>query len=706
MKARRILRMGPAEVYGRARQEISKLTDRFAPGLGRVPGADRRAITDMASRRFLPGAVDAATVDALDRQAPEARRRVLAAAEALLAGRFDLLGYRALDFGQPIDWHLDPVSGRRAPLRHWSLIDPLDTAALGDSKVVWELNRHQWLVRLAQAYRLTGDDRFAAACATRITDWLDRNPRGMGINWASSLEVAFRLIAWCWILHLVHGARSWRAEVSARLLASLEAHAAHVERYLSYYFSPNTHLTGEALGLFYAGVVFPELPRAGRWQVLGRRILEREARRQILPDGVYFEQSTCYQRYTAEIYLHFFALSQHNGLEVSDAVRERIGHLLDALLSLLGPDGSMPRIGDSDGGWLLPLDVREPDDARGVFSTAAVLLGRSDYAWASMGLQPETLWLLGPAAFETMACLSPKPPSSAPSRVLPDGGYVILRGSWERDTDHVLLDAGPLGCPHSSAHGHADLLAMQCSFRGRPYVVDPGTLGYTADTGGRSHFRATAAHSTVEVDGLGQAVPRGPFSWDARPRARLLRWEAGDASLDFAQGEHRAYERFPSPVVHRRGVILIKQPGYAVMVDDLEGAGEHRLDVRFQLAPMPIAVRPDQSVRAGAPMGDGLLIHAFSTATLKLSVVEGELEPRQGWIAPAYGVQIPAPLVVYSAVAVLPVRIVTLLLPTDCPFEPSSIAPIIQDGAMIGLSMNDGRDRLLLDGRSPRWERR
>ena len=50
------------------------------------------------------------------------------------------------------------------------------------------------------------------------------------------------------------------------LLASIHAHAAHIRKYLSYYFSPNTHLTGEALGLFYAGILFPELGSARRWR--------------------------------------------------------------------------------------------------------------------------------------------------------------------------------------------------------------------------------------------------------------------------------------------------------------------------------------------------------------------------------------------------------------------------------------------------------
>ena len=57
---------------------------------------------------------------------PDAARAIVDAADSIVAGRFDLLGYRGLGFGDPIDWHLDPVNGRRAPLVHWSRIDALD----------------------------------------------------------------------------------------------------------------------------------------------------------------------------------------------------------------------------------------------------------------------------------------------------------------------------------------------------------------------------------------------------------------------------------------------------------------------------------------------------------------------------------------------------------------------------------------------------
>jgi hypothetical protein len=686
--------MGPVELGGRLRQEASKWLDRHVPRLASGPALRRKAMPALPSRHFFPGALDERTLSALDARVPDARPRVVADAEAVMGGRFDLLGYRGLDFGDPVEWSLDPVSGRRAPMGHWTTLDPLDGETIGDTKVIWELSRHHWLVRLGQAYRLTGDERFAQVFARHIIGWIETNPRGMGINWASSLEVALRLISWCWALHLFHGSRVLTAELQAHILTSLSSHAAHVERYLSYYFSPNTHLTGEALGLFYAGTLFPDLPHAGRWQVVGQRILEEESVRQILPDGVYFEQSTCYQRYTAEIYLHFLILAERSVIAVSADVKDRVGSLLDALLALLRPDRSMPQIGDADGGWLLPLDVRSPDDARGVFSTAAVLFRRPEYAWAATGLAPETLWLLGPTAVDRFNALTPAPPRSAPSRSLGDGGYVVLRTSWQEDADQITLDTGPLGCPYSSGHGHADLLAIQCVFRGRPYVVDPGTFAYMTDPGWRSYFRGTAAHSTVEVDGLGQATPRGPFAWDGRPHARLLVWGAG-RDLDFAEAEHDAYGRLRGAVSHRRKVILVKS-GYCVVVDDLAGGGEHRLDLRFQLARLPVLLDPDQWVRVGQATGGGLFIRAFSTVPLKAVVAEGEVEPRQGWISSDYGVRTPAPMLVYSVVGPLPVRIVTLLFPADQIKVAPRVSAIVEGGVLSALAVDEAHETLRL----------
>ena len=702
MKLTRLLSMRPAELVVRSRQELAKWTDRTFPVYRPRPIPTLR-MPPLAAQAFFPGALAEDTPEAIARRMPEARYRVLDTAQTLLEGRFDLLGYRGLRFGEPLDWHLDAVSGRRSPLVHWSRVNPLDAEVIGDSKVVWELNRHQWLMRLAQAFRFTGEERYAEAIARHLGDWLEANPRGVGVNWASSLEVAFRLISWSWVLHLLRGSRGLTDGLRARVLESLRSHAAHVERYLSYYFSPNTHLTGEALGLVYASVVLDGLPEAQRWGRMGRAILDRECARQILPDGTYFEQSTCYQRYTAEIYLHYLLLARRRGVPVPPDVPERVTRLLDALLTLSRPDGRMPQIGDADGGWLLPLDVRGPDDARGVFSTAAVVFRRPDYAWAAGGLAPETVWLIGAGAFEAFDALRAAPPATGPSQVLPDGGYVSMRSGWKREADQIVFDVGPLGCPFSSGHGHADLLSVQCTFGGRPYIVDPGTFQYTADQGRRAYFRSSAAHSTVEVDGVGQASPTGPFSWSSRPGARLVSWHQGDV-LDVAEGEHRGYEQVPGAVVHRRRVILVKG-GFCAVVDDLIGSGEHRVDVRFQFAPMPLTLNGDDWATAGETGSARLFVRAFSTGSVQAAVLEGAVDPQQGWVSTDYGRLTPAPMLVYTLKGPLPVRLVTLLLPSETLEASPAVSAIVAEGILTGVHLAHRHEALYVDGDLPRLER-
>src|SRR5688572_13187445 len=302
-KLRRLRRMPFSELAGRGRQEAAKLLERIAT-------TERTIDPATILRDHAPAYVDgAAALEMLRTVAPSRffagvenlpfaaqavaghRDAVLSRAAATLQNRFDLLGYRTLWFGDPIDWQLDPVWSRRAPRVHWTQLDPLDPAEVGDSKIVWELNRHQWVAGVAQAFALTGDERYAEAALRAIESWVEANPYGIGVNWSSSLEVAYRLMSWSWTLMLVRDASALTADRATAILASVWLHARYVARYLSFYFSPNTHLTGEALGLFYAGTLFSEFTEAPRWRRLGARVLIAESRAQICADGVHFERS-------------------------------------------------------------------------------------------------------------------------------------------------------------------------------------------------------------------------------------------------------------------------------------------------------------------------------------------------------------------------------------------------------------------------------
>ena len=122
------------------------------------------------------------------------------------------------------------------------------------------------------------------------------------------------------------------AVVFRTVMKFLYLNARHLETYLSTYFSPNTHLTGEALGLFYLGILFPEFDAAERWRRTGEAILIAEFYRHVLEDGVYFEQTTYYHRYTVEIYLHLLLLLEANRQQVPEELKRKLIALLDHLL--------------------------------------------------------------------------------------------------------------------------------------------------------------------------------------------------------------------------------------------------------------------------------------------------------------------------------------------------------------------------------------
>jgi hypothetical protein len=499
------------------------------------------------------------------------------------------------------------------------------------------------------------------------------NPPGIGINWASSLEVSFRLIAWCWVLHLFRRADAFAGSLFDELTDAIAVHASHVEKYLSYYFSPNTHLTGEALGLFYAGVLLQEHHRARRWRTLAASVLCDEITRQVSDDGVYFEQSTYYQRYTIEIYLHFLLLAARNRIAVPPHVGQRVQALLDFLLSVRHPNGAMPQIGDSDGGWLMPLELRSADDANGVFAPAAALFERPDYAWAAGAPTLELLWLLGEPGLAAFNALEPCEPSQPSSRMFSSGGYAVMRDSWESTANQLVFDVGPLGCPHSGGHGHADLLSVQCAAFGEPLMVDAGTGSYERSDL-RTYFRETIAHSTVVVDGQSQAAPVGAFRWQGeRPRAHLRAWRS-TPTHDFADADHHAYCRLADPVVHRRRVVFVK-PRYWIVVDDLYGDDRHDVELRYQFGDVHLYVGEGAWVQAIATSGRALAIRAWSAVRLTREMASGLCQPTRGWRSPEYGQRVPAPTLSYGASASLPLRIVSAIVPqqhTASPLPPTS----------------------------------
>jgi hypothetical protein len=490
---------------------------------------------------------------------------------------------------------------------------------------------------------------------------MDANPPKFGINWASSLEIAFRSIAWLWALHFFKDSAALTPAIFSRALKFLLVNARHLETYLSTYFSPNTHLTGEALGLFYLGTLLPEFKEAERWRSTGRKILVDQLQYHVRPDGVYFEQSSYYQRYTVDFYTHFVILSRANNQWLEPVVAEKLRLLLDHLMYLTRPDGTTPLVGDDDGGRLITLDRRPANDFRAALSTAAALFNRGDYKFVAAGPAEETLWLLGVGGLEEYQNTRPEEPATQ-SRAFADGGFYVMRDSWNSDANYLLFDCGPHGVMNSG-HAHADALAMEVSVNGQSILEDSGTFTYTGSQQERDAFRGSNSHNVLLVDGQPSSVPDGPFSWKSTAKSKALSWVSGPR-FDFVEGQHDGYTRLPDPVVHTRSILFLKSD-YWVVRDHVTACEAHQLEQRFHFAPKfnpqltaskRLARDVSQMVTASDAIGSGLDVVTFA---------EGFWRREDGWISHCYGYKETAPVWTFSAVSKGNTDLVTLLLPTE-----------------------------------------
>ena len=193
----------PQELWFRLRQESANLALAIHP--------PRLAAEQPAPLAFLP----APEVVAERLRGTPLEAEILALAEKILAHRFPLLGVE-IETGPRIQWRRDYLAGIETRSVYFRNISYLDRARAGDHKIIWELNRHQHLVVLAQALLLSGDQRFETELRMQFESWESDNPLQRGINWASALEVAFRVLSWIWVYHLI-GA-GWDAAFRRRFL--------------------------------------------------------------------------------------------------------------------------------------------------------------------------------------------------------------------------------------------------------------------------------------------------------------------------------------------------------------------------------------------------------------------------------------------------------------------------------------------------------
>jgi hypothetical protein len=584
-------------------------------------------------------------------------RKYAAAADAVLAGTYHVFAMSAAQLGFPPRWNRDPKTGTVAPLVFGKSLDYRNPQNVGDIKYLWEINRHLELVTLAQAWHLTGDERYANGCRTLIDSWITECPYPFGVNWCSSLEHAMRLANWSFAWHLLGSdeAPLFSGEAGeafrARWLTSIYQHCHFIAGHLSRHSSANNHLLGEATGLFIASTTWPMWDVSRHWQALARLELAREAVEQTFADGVNREQAVWYHHAVADMMLLAGLVARANDIEFGVAYWQRLHSMLEFLASIMDVAGNVPAIGDADDGVLVRFDPNPRFDVFGsLLATGALLFDRAEFKAKARAVDDKTRWLLGDDADIRFAQIGsqPTPTLVLPRREFPQGGYYVLGSRFETPREvRIVADAGPLGYLSIAAHGHADALSFTLSAGGLPILIDPGTFAYHTERRWRDYFRGTSAHNTLRVDGKDQSVAGGNFLWLEHARAVVESFETSPDG-DRLIARHAGYQRLHDPVRHRRSFHYQHDAMTLSISDFLECRAAHRFEWFWHFAPgCGVTVRGDTiEVRR-----DGVLLKLHFPAGLVCRVETAAEDPPLGWYAPNLDQKQPAITVVMEALA-------------------------------------------------------
>jgi hypothetical protein len=582
-----------------------------------------------------------ATMTAIRTRWPDRVERTRQAAERICLHEFDLLGSgprvitdpsRSVDPSgyQPIDWAVDPILGRRFPEgfphKQWN---PDMRPGLADIKWPWEIGRCQHWVTLGQAYRLTGDERYAVEIVRQHADFMAANPVGIGVQFVCTMDVAIRAFNWALAFEMIRQSPAFDATAMARAYGSLFDVGVFIENNLeNKYEVTSNHFLSNVVGLYGVGLVFRDLAAGQRWLKQGREWLEQEMRVQVLEDGADYESSIPYHRLVAELFLGGARVAELEGQPLSAAYLASLRRMVEFLIAVQRPDGLMPQVGDADDGRLhifTDYGTWKPQDGRHLAGPAAFVL--REPSWHAAG-GDDGLW---EAAWWGAPVDQPAETSGGKdvARLFPQAGLAVSRTGGT----YLLVTNSRVGTNGFGNHKHNDLLSFEFHAHGVPLIVDPGSYVYTSDPDARNLFRMTGYHNTLRVDDVEQNDVRLDYLFRMFETSTVEHVGFNDTVDESTYtGRHTGYERLPAAVTHERSFHLAKKTGVLSLVDRLTGSGRHQLAWHFHFAPGVIVTEQGTGRVTLSAGGRSWTFALPSDLRTKISTA---------WYSPSYGVRIP-----------------------------------------------------------------
>lgn len=490
-------------------------------------------------------------------------------AEAILTGYIRFFNHSYINVGFPPDWHRNPIDNTVArSQRHWS---SLSDFGFGDIKLIWEPNRFSFVYDLVRAYQHNGDERYAKAFWELVEDWKEKNPPNQGVNWKCGQEISFRLMAWVFGLYGFFESSHTTDERVYSLAQMVAVSARRIKANIKYALSQqNNHGISEGVGLFTAGILFPEFRQAADWLDLGKSVLERSARELIYDDGSFSQHSVNYHRVMLHDYVWAIQLGRVNGIEFSKALLERLkkaGVWLSAMMD--EKTGRVPNLGANDGALILPLTDCDYLDYRPVVQAAGAI--EDGKVWLPQGPWNELACWLGTGSELTAESPELKADKIKPKwgKIFRDGGYVV----FTNQTTKLIFR-----CPEKFIHrpSQCDLLHLDVWHQGTNVFRDGGSYSYNCEQPWQYYFNSVKAHNTIQFDNHDQMPKLSRFLYGDWPGLKVqYDFEANSPYVEAGFSDWKGCH-------HQRKVEM--EDGLIRVTDLISGFKDHAV-LRWRLAP-------------------------------------------------------------------------------------------------------------------------
>ena len=399
-----------------------------------------------------------------------------------------------LKYGNPPDWQLNPLTGKRCNEHEaWFQIPDFDPER-GDIKTIWEASRFSHFVTLARSYLLTDDPKYYWAFSSQLKDWLEKNPYNYGANFKCGQECSLRMVNTL-IAFAVFRKTGIATDADVSMLRDLIDRC--YRKVLSNFFYAdkcikNNHTISELMGMIVGAWCCNDSIRIEK----AYHRLDQVIEEQFCEDGGYCQYSFNYQRLALQVLECVLSIEGQTGRTLSFESKKRIKNAARLMYQCQDASGDVPNYGSNDGALAFPVTSCGYRDFKPVINTVHALTAKTQL-YSSGKHQEELLWFSNGKKLQDLDTEIFDRVSSQFS----DAGLFTLRNgkSWAM----IVANA------YKSRPAHMDQLHLDLWIDDLNVLCDAGTFSYASEIG--KQLTKNESHNTVSVPEIPQMNTHGPF---------------------------------------------------------------------------------------------------------------------------------------------------------------------------------------------------